>query len=160
MSGKRNFQVEETSISKRPKLECLSSTAQQLNSNKRNIMEKSQSLMESFISNPGFEHLGFNILKHFDKAALLSLSLINHSWRDFVLNPRFWMKKLNCKNGESMHTDLYKAWFDLIHKVEEENIDLKQNIALNLIKMGDNSPNRKKIISIECCFFIWRFIFG
>ena len=64
MSGKGNFQVEGTT--KKPKLEILSS-------NERDIMDKSQSLMKSFISNPGFEHIGFNILNHFNKATLLSL---------------------------------------------------------------------------------------
>ena len=51
--------------------------------------------------------------------------------------------------NECIQNILYKSWFDLIHKVEEENIDLKQNVALNLIKLVDNSPTRKKLFPLN-----------
>ena len=51
--------------------------------------------------------------------------------------------------NECIQNILYKSWFDLIHKVEEENINLKQNLALNLIKLVDNSPNRKKLFPLN-----------
>ena len=93
--------------------------------------------MESFITNPGFHHLGQNILRHLNKKTLLSLRLVNHSSKYFVDNPRFWLKKLDYKNNGSK--ELHEAWLTLIQKVEEKDSDLKQNVAANLIKLFDDN---------------------
>ena len=95
--------------------------------------DKSQNYLESFFTNPGFEHLGHNILNHLNKKTILSLKLANHSCKNFVENPRFWLKKLNYKKSGSL--ELHEAWSKLINKVEEENPDLKKNIAFNLIRL-------------------------
>ena len=39
---------------------------------------------------------------------------------------------------------LHQAWSGLIQKVEEENPDLVQNVALNLIRLFENSNIRKR----------------
>ena len=101
-----------------------------------NNMNKSQNYLETFMTNPGFEHLGQKILRHLKKKNLLALRLVNNSTKDFVDNPKFWLKKMNYKNRELM--ELHEAWSKLIKKVEEEHPDLKKNIALNLIKLNGN----------------------
>ena len=99
-------------------------------------MEKHQNMMKSFITNPGFEHLGQNILMHLNKKTSLAVRLVNHSTKDFVDNPIFWLKKLNYKNSGSL--ELHIAWSTLIQKIKENNLDLAQNVALNLIKLIDS----------------------
>ena len=102
--------------------------------------------MESFITNPGFQHLGQNILRHFGKEKLLSLRLVNHACKKFVENPRFWLKKLNYK--KSGLVELHEAWSTLIRKVEEENPDLEQNVAKILIKLV-GQEDFQEIIPLE-----------
>ena len=113
--------------------------------------------MESLITNPGFEHLGHNILSHLDTKNLLNIRLVNHQFKDFVDNPRLWLKKLNYKNSGFM--ELHEAWMSLIQKVEAENSDLLKNIVLNLIKLIEDDNDLKDYIhrlSIEFTFNIWR----
>ena len=98
--------------------------------------------METFFTNPGFQHLGQNILRHLSKEKLLSLSVVNHTCKKFVENPRFWLKKLNYK--KSGLVELHEAWSTLIQKVEEENPNLEQNVAKILIKLVDNFPDRSE----------------
>ena len=53
-----------------------------------------ESYMESFITNPGLEHLGRNILNHLNMKTTLAFRIVNNSTVNFVDNPRFWLKKL------------------------------------------------------------------
>ena len=110
-------------------------------------MENPKNYFELFISNPGFEHLGRNILRNLNKKTSLSLRVANHSCRDFVENPRFWLKKLTSKRSESM--GLHKIWSNLINKVEQENPDLVQNIVFCLIKLTDNSQDRRELFPLN-----------
>ena len=110
-------------------------------------MHNQQRNLESLISNPGFEHLSQNILIHLDKKTLLAMRLVNNSSRDFLNKPRFWLNKMNYKNGGSM--ELHKAWISLIQKVEDENLDLEQNIARHLIKLVDNSEMKRKLFPLN-----------
>ena len=112
-------------------------------------MQNQQRNLESLISNPGFEHLCQNFLIHLDKKTLLAMRLVSNSSRNFLNKPRFWLNKLNFKNGGSL--ELHKAWISLIQKVEEdgENTDLEQNIATILIKLVDNSEMRRKLFPLN-----------
>ena len=102
--------------------------------------------MDSFITNPGFEHLGQNILRFLNKKSSLEFRLVNYSAKDFVENPRFWLKKLNYKNSGSV--ELHEAWLTFIQMVEERNPLLKKNIALVLMKLVDNSYDIKKLFPL------------
>ena len=108
-------------------------------------MENSQINFQSLISNPGFEHLGHNILRHLNKKTVFSLRMVNNDCKNFVENPRFWLKKLNFKNCES--TEIHEAWLTLIQKVEEENYDLKENLALNFIKLFNYDDNFSTVLT-------------
>ena len=103
--------------------------------------------MDSFITNPGFEHLGQNILRLLNKKSTLAFRLVNYSAKDFVENPRFWLKKLNYKNSGSV--ELHEAWLTFIQKVEEGNPLLKKNIALVLMKLVDNSHHKKQFFPLH-----------
>ena len=76
----------------------------------------------------------------------MAFRLVNHSSKDFVENPRFWLKKLNYKNSGSV--ELHKAWFTFIQKVEEKNPSLKKNIAFVLMKLVDNYYDIQKIFPL------------
>ena len=90
-------------------------------------MEKYQNYFKSLIANPGFEHLGHNILRHLNKKTTLSLRMVNIDCKNFVENPRFWLKKLNYKKSGS--AEVHEAWLTLIQKVEEEeNYHLMENL--------------------------------
>ena len=106
-------------------------------------MEYTQNSLESFMTNPGFEHLGRNILKHLNKKTILALRLGNHASQYFVDNSRFFLKKLKCKQEQ------YEAWYTLIRKIEEQNPDLRLNIALNLIKLNDNYQDIKELFPLN-----------
>ena len=103
--------------------------------------------LESIITNPGFHYLGQSILRHLNIESLLSLRLVNHSSKVFVENPRFWLKKLKYKNSDLM--EVHEAWSSLIQKVEEKNPELKQNVVLNLIKLVDNSQDRRELFPLN-----------
>ena len=92
-------------------------------------MENSQNYLQSFVTNPGFQHLGEQILRHLNKKTALSLRSVNHSCKKFVDNPRFWLKKLNYKNIK-----LHEAWSSLIQKVKEENADLEEIVVVTLLE--------------------------
>ena len=109
-------------------------------------MDKPQNSLESIITNPGFQHISERILSHLDKKASLSLRLVNNACKNFVENPRHWLK-LNYKKTESV--ELYDAWSKLIEKVEEENPDLEQNIVFNLSRLVNNHQWERKLSPLQ-----------
>ena len=102
----------------------------------RNTMANS---LESFIINSGFEYtIGHNILKHLNIKEALSLRLVNRSFKNFVENPKFWLKIWNYKRSESM--EIHESWHTLLQNIEEKNSDLKTNFVLSYLKLIKNYP--------------------
>ena len=105
-------------------------------------MDLSQNPLESLLTNPGFEHIGIKILMDLNKKNLLNLRLVSHSFKNFVDNPSFLLKRLKfastgirTSNKRKRSMELYEVWNKLIQKVEEKNYDLESNLKLNLIRM-------------------------
>ena len=48
--------------------------------------------MDSFINNPGLQHIGMTIFKHLDHKTLVSCRLVNRSWKSKVDDSNFWLK--------------------------------------------------------------------
>ena len=51
-------------------------------------------MLESFINNPGLQHIAENILQNLDKHSLLKYRLVNSSWKRILDQPIFWLNKL------------------------------------------------------------------
>ena len=87
-------------------------------------------MMDPILYNPGFQHIGESIFMHLDNKQLQALKLVNHCWKNFLDNPRFWFKKC-IQSGLSM--ELQTEWNKLIQLLQGTN--LEKNLTLCLIKM-------------------------
>ena len=75
---------------------------------------------------------------------------INHSCKDFVEKPLFWLKKLELKWTQ---IDLHKAWFSLIQTIEEKNLDLVPNLVFILKKLVNDDYTKKLFpLNVFCQF--------
>ena len=54
-------------------------------------------MLESFINNPGLQHIAENILQNLCKHSLLKYRLVNSSWKRILDQPTFWFNKLVMK---------------------------------------------------------------
>ena len=88
--------------------------------------------MELLTQNPGFLHLGQEIFLYLDHKSLLECQEVCRSWKRFLDNPKFWIKK--CKQ-KGLTQDLYYTWMKLSHKLEETETCLEQNVTKCLIRM-------------------------
>ena len=86
--------------------------------------------MYQILENPGFQHIGESIIMHLDHKNLQDCRLVEHSWKNFLDNPRFWFKKC-IQNGLSK--ELQTEWNKLIQMLQGSN--LEQNLTMCLIKM-------------------------
>ena len=63
--------------------------------------------MDSFLSNPGLDHIGSKIFLNLDFTTLLKLRFVSQSWKCFLDNPRFWLKFL-CFHGKIVDDQTYE----------------------------------------------------
>ena len=61
--------------------------------------------MDLFMNNPGLHHIGKVIFKHLDHDTLLSCRLVNQSWKAFVDDYDFWLKRC-AQSGDHYLTTL------------------------------------------------------
>ena len=66
-------------------------------------------MLESFINNPGLQHIAENILQNLDKHSLLKYRLVNSSWKRILDRPIFWFNKLVMK--EFLENSAWKLMF-------------------------------------------------
>ena len=71
-----------------------------------------------------------------DRKSLLECRTVCHSWKKFLDNPKFWLKK--CKQ-KGLTQDLHNKWVKLIQKLEETG--LEQKVTLCIIKMHKRFPD-------------------
>ena len=55
--------------------------------------------MDSFINNPGFQHIGKKIFKFLDHKSLVSCRKVNRAWKKLVDDPNLWLKRCT-QSGE------------------------------------------------------------
>ena len=95
--------------------------------------------MKSIISN---SVLARTILKVSDNKSKVSLRWAHQSCDLEKPNPKFWLNKIHM--NECLTKELQNAWINLIYLAKEENIDLVENIAVNLVKLNCGYEHTKK----------------
>ena len=106
--------------------------------------------MENFLNNYGLQHIVENILMYSDIETLLKCRIVNQTWRKFIDNPRFWIKR----GSKTMDT----KWILKDFQTNQNNLlfDIKiQNkeriMALHLIDFhikSEKTKNSKQIRAI------------
>ena len=51
--------------------------------------------MDAITNIPGFFHISEDIFNLLDKKSLVDCQLVNHSWREILNKPKFWLKRLD-----------------------------------------------------------------
>ena len=51
--------------------------------------------MDAITNIPGLWHISADIFNLLDKKSLVNCRLVNHSWREFLNKPKFWLKRLD-----------------------------------------------------------------
>ena len=72
-------------------------------------LKKSSRMLESFINNPGLQHIAEKILQILCKHSLLKYRLVNSSWKRILDRPIFWFNKLVMK--EFLENSAWKLMF-------------------------------------------------
>ena len=100
-------------------------------------------MLESFINNPGLQHIAENILQNLDKHSLLKYRLVNSSWKRILDQPIFWFNKLITKEcfGEE-NVARHKGIFQNIQNLESD-LDRK-GFALSIIKQSMKADKLKE----------------
>ena len=84
---------------------------------KQSIAEQSGPInCNTVINNPGFAHITSKIFGHLDFKSQLQCRLVSQSWKTRVVQPLYWLKKLD-KKGQSK--DLSNSWFNLVQNIEK-----------------------------------------
>ena len=112
-------------------------------------LRKSSRMLESFINNPGLQHIAENILQNLDKHSLLKYRLVNSSWKRVLDQPIFWFNKLITKEcfGEE-NVARHKGIFQNIQNLESD-LDRK-GFALSIIKQSMKADNLREEQSRRC----------
>ena len=100
--------------------------------------------MEFLIKNPGFQQIAETVFLYLNLEALLICTLVSKTFKAFLDNPKFWLKKCSEKN---LSKDLRILWTNLIKKIE--NTSLEQNVNSCLVKMHRDAP-----YSYQVSFFL------
>ena len=83
----------------------------------------SNSMISSFVDNPGYYHITQKILLLLSHNEQLKCRFVGKSWKKFIDKPRFWIKKLEQK-GQTK--DLHDEWMDLVQRIEQDS-EMKKN---------------------------------
>ena len=60
--------------------------------------------MDSFINNPGLQHVSMTIFKLLDHKTLVSCRLVSQSWKSMVDDSNFWLKTCTQSGKEYFKT--------------------------------------------------------
>ena len=100
-------------------------------------MEPKFDILSELANNPGLKHIGEKICLLLDLKTLFSCRRVQHSWNEFLNDPRFWLKRLSKTRliwkGKLTNDDVKKQWTKLVEIVEKTK--LYENISLYLMKM-------------------------
>ena len=93
-------------------------------------------MLESFINNPGLQHIAENILQNLDKHSLLKYRLVNSSWKRVLDQPIFWFNKLITKEcfGEE---NVAKFKLEIFQNIQNLESDFeRKGFALGIIRQS------------------------
>ena len=66
------------------------------------VRDDGSEILDSFMYNPGLQHIGLQILDYLDGKTLLSCRRVNKSWKNILDNPKIWLKQIILKGEQSM----------------------------------------------------------
>ena len=89
--------------------------------------------MDLIMNNPKLEHIGQNIFMKLDNQSLLHCRYVSQSWRTFLDNPRFWLKRIQ----NYLTKEHFTEWDLLIQKMDHD-WKMKQTITLCLYQMNED----------------------
>ena len=95
--------------------------------------------MESFIKNPGLQHLAEEVFLNLDFEKLEVCGLVNESCRQIIDNPMFWLKKF-IRRGLSEKNQM--AWTEVIRLTRDT--DLEAYVMRYLKWCSKNEKYRRK----------------
>ena len=87
--------------------------------------------MEKITKSPGLQHISEDVFKLLDKKSLLNCRMVTSSWKEFLDQPIFWLKKMKLEN---IPQDIQTGWILLAQALDEEDEELKEEFVLTLIK--------------------------
>ena len=93
--------------------------------------------MDLLTSNPGFQHVGENILLHLNYKSLMDCRSVSQSFKRIIDNPRFWLKKTAQKG---MSRELQTAWDTCLRNLKDPYI--KNEVMWLLTKMYQKPPSK------------------
>ena len=88
--------------------------------------------MEQFIENPGYQHIGQLIFQYLDHKTLLSCRFVCQTWKIFLDDPRFWLRKCAHENARQY---LFNASNNYFEKHQELAYNQEINFSLQLMKI-------------------------
>ena len=97
--------------------------------------------MESFLKNPGLQHLAEEVFLNLDSEKLEVCGLVNKSCQEILANPLFWLKKF-IRRGLSEKNQM--DWTEAIRITRDT--DLKAYILRYLKRCSKN----EKVVDIPC----------
>ena len=96
-----------------------------------------QTVLETFVQNPGLQHLAENIFLNLNFNALNNCTHVNEVWKKFLNDPMFWLKRFVLRGlSEKNKTD----WIEAIQMTRDGRADpeLEENILQYLIDYSSN----------------------
>ena len=87
-------------------------------------------VLESFIKNPGLQHISEKIFQCLNKKSLMEYRLMNSSWNQILEQPIFWLKKLKV---DGFSVERYPRLNFYTQKVIEDP-ETKKKLVLDMIK--------------------------
>ena len=100
-------------------------------------------MLESFINNPGLQHIAENILQNLDKHSLLKYRLVNSSWKRVLDQPIFWFNKLITK--ECFGQENVARHMGIFQNIQNLESDLdRKGFALSIIKQSMKADKLKE----------------
>ena len=101
--------------------------------------------MEKITKIPGLQHISEDILKLLDKKSLLNCRMVTSSWKEFLDQPIFWLKKLKLEN---VPQDIQTGWNLLAQELDEDDDELNEEFVLTLIKSYQGKELRRVNLKI------------
>ena len=105
----------------------------------------SNSMISSFVNNPGYSHIFQKILLLLSHNEQLRCRFVGKSWKKFIDKPRFWIKKLEQK-GQSK--DLHDEWIDLVRRIEKDS-EMKKKSENSIDKFNKRSKDFSSLFTLE-----------
>ena len=90
--------------------------------------------MDQIIENPGYLHIGQLIFQYLNHKTLLSCRFACQSWKIFLNDPKFWLRKC-ARHDKNSRQNLLNASNNYFEKHKELAYNQEINVSLQLMKI-------------------------